>query len=471
MAALRVKVEEGELLLQNYEVVPPVLRTYFGKVSEAKGNAEKYDSAFYCALSAVHDVHEELVSVLWEHREKNIQKYVTNSPRVRFADLSRSHVKSTQTDELVKSILKTNELTISEDFPIPTSDESSVPSEIPRGVSDLEEQEDEDHFGGTLIPETPSTVPQEMCVGRVEDQFHLGGEYEFLFGDEPPSVTSSVPSQVLEPSVRAKVPTNELVKVQPQQVEAEAVGGYQEAAKADPPTPCEKVRIYVAEDGGSGALNVISESVEGQGRFMKPPSNASQHRLPEASMCWIYRPDRGLVEVLGDRSFRSSWIKFQADYTVLHFGQWDILRNQVGAVKPIHFVEDVILHINLFKDQAKEFIDPARWRSYEERMKSHIFVLVAPKRDEMAQNFMTSNKFNNIRAEVVKAMRLNTKRLYEEARVVTCTAGSSYQLKIHAYLARLICSECRPTERELLSKIDIRWGGCDTEINGKWGKI
>ena len=117
MAALRVKVEEGELLLQNYEVVPPVLRTYFGKVSEAKGNAEKYDSAFYCALSAVHDVHEELVSVLWEHREKNIQKYVTNSPRVRFADLARSHVKSTQTDELVKGILKTNELIISEDPP------------------------------------------------------------------------------------------------------------------------------------------------------------------------------------------------------------------------------------------------------------------------------------------------------------------------------------------------------------------
>ena len=468
MAALKLKVEKWELVEQNYQFVPPVLRTYFEKVSEAKGDPEKYDSAFYSALSAVHDVNEELVSVLWEHREKNIKKYETNPPRVRFADLARSRVKSTQTDELVKDTVKINELIISEDPHLPTSD---VPSEIPRGVSDLEEQEDEDYFGGTLIPETPSTVPQEMCEGRVEDQFHLGGEYEFLFGDEPPSVTPSVPSQVLEPSVRAKVPINELVKVQPQQVEAEAAGGHQGAAKADPPTPCEKVRIYIAEDGGSSAINVISESVEGQGRYMKAPSKSSQHRLPETSMCWIYRPDRGLVEVLGDRAFRSSWIKFQADYTVLHFGQWDILRNQVGAVKPVHFVEDVILHINLFKDKAKEFIDPARWRSYEERMKSHIFVLVAPKRDEMVQHFMTSSKFNSIRSEVVKALKINTQRLYEEARVVTCTAGSSYQLKIHAYLARLICRECRPTEKELLSKVDIRWGGCDTGINAKWGKI
>ena len=169
--------------------------------------------------------------------------------------------------------------------------------------------------------------------------------------------------------------------------------------------------------------------------------------------------------------FRQTWIRWEADYTVLHFGQWDILRNGLGALKPMDFVDDVILHIKLFKEKSKEFIDSAQWKVYEERMKRHLFVLVAPKRDEKWQDFMPSDKYNNIRVEVIKALKFSTKRLHKEVGVVICTAGSSYQLKIHAYLARLVCKECRPTPNELLARSDIRWGGCDAHLNAKWEKI
>ena len=98
-------------------------------------------------------------------------------------------------------------------------------------------------------------------------------------------------------------------------------------------------------------------------------------------------------------------------------------------------------------------------------------MLVAPKRDEVRQDFMSSTKFNNIRKEVITALKVNTSRLYNEVGVVVCTAGESYQLKIHAYLARLICKDCRPTPTELLARTDIRWEGCDAHLSAKWGKI
>ena len=177
------------------------------------------------------------------------------------------------------------------------------------------------------------------------------------------------------------------------------------------------------------------------------------------------------MEVLGDRDFRDTWINWEADFTMLHFGQWDILRNNLGARRPMDFVEDVIFHIRLFRNRAKEFIDQARWGEYDERMRRHLFVLVAPKRDEVRQDFMSSTKFNNIRKEVITALKVNTSRLYNEVGVVVCTAGESYQLKIHAYLARLICKDCRPTLTELLARTDIRWGGCDAHLSAKWGKI
>ena len=479
MAAQRLKTEEWELVKENYHYIPPALRRCFEEVAVAhsQDDFEKFESAFYFALAAVHDATEELTEALWKFRDKVVVK--SKLHRVRFAELVRSHVKSTQTDELVKSILKTD-VVVSEEVP-PLSTENTcgdAPSEIPRGDGSEHEEEDEYHFGRVLIPETPSTVPQEMCEGKVEDQFHFGGDYEFHFGSEPPSgAVSSVPEEVLEPegvvpevSVRPRTRTPELVKVQTQQMDAEALRGNAGAAEVSSTTPVKKVKIFVAEDGGSGALNVISNRVF-HDRRMRLPSNNSKHKLPETTMWWMEKRERGLLEVLGDRSFRQTWIKWEADYTVLHFGQWDILRNGLGALKPMDFVEDVIFHIKLFREKSKDFIDSAQWRSYESRMKSHLFVLVAPKRDEVRQGFMPSDRFNNIRTEVIKALKYSTKRLHREAGVVICTAGSSYQLKIHAYLARLVCKECRPTLTELLARTDIRWGGCDAHLNAKWGKI
>ena len=177
------------------------------------------------------------------------------------------------------------------------------------------------------------------------------------------------------------------------------------------------------------------------------------------------------MEVLGDREFRDTWINWEADVTMLHFGQWDILRNNLGARRPLDFVEDVIFHIKLFTEKAKDYIDQARWGEYEERMKKHLFVLVAPKRDEVRQDFMTSAEFNKVRKEVITALKVNTSRLYSEAGVAVVTASASYQLKLHAYLARLICMDCRPTTNELLARTDIRWEGCDKHLSAKWKKI
>ena len=104
-------------------------------------------------------------------------------------------------------------------------------------------------------------------------------------------------------------------------------------------------------------------------------------------------------------------------------------------------------------------------------MEKHLFVLIASKRGEKWQDHMPSDKYENIRVEVIKALKKSSKKLYREAGIVVCTAGSSYQLKIHQYLARLACERCHPTVEELLAKLDMRWNGCDAHLNAKWKKI
>ena len=314
MADQRLKTEEWELVKENYHFIPPALRRCFEEVAVAQSqdDFEKFESAFYFALSAVHDVREELVAALWKCRETVVMKSKLN--RVRFAELVKSHVKSTQTDKLVKSILKKDEVVVNEEVP-PLSVKTcgDAHSEVPRGDVSEHEVEDEYHFGRVLIPETPSTVPQEMCEGRVEDQFHFGGDCEFHFGSEPPTgAMSSVPREVLEPegvnpevSVRPRTRAPSLVKVHTQQVDAEALRGYAGAAEVSSTTPVKKVKIFVAEDGGSGALNVISNRGY-HDRRMRLPSSSSKHKLPETTMWWMEKRERGLLEVLGDRSFRQT---------------------------------------------------------------------------------------------------------------------------------------------------------------------
>ena len=293
MADQRLKTEEWELVKENYHFIPPALRECFEEVAVAQSqdDFEKFESAFYFALSAVHDVREELVTALWKYRDTVVVKSKLN--RVRFAELVKSHVKSTQTDKLVKSILKRDGVVDNEEVP-PLSVKTcgDALSEVPRGDVSEHEVEDEYHFGRVLIPETPSTVPQEMCEGRVEDQFHFGGDCEFHFGSEPPTgAMSSVPREVLEPegvnpevSVRPRTRAPSLVKVHAQHVDAEAQRGYTGAAEVSSTTPVKKVKVFIAEDGGSGALDVISNHVGYHDRRMRLPSRSSKHKLPETTI-------------------------------------------------------------------------------------------------------------------------------------------------------------------------------------------
>ena len=144
----------------------------------------------------------------------------------------------------------------------------------------------------------------------------------------------------------------------------------------------------MAEDGGFGAVDVIADSVGFRDRRMKLPSSNSQHKLSETAMWWTEKDQRSLLETLGDRKFRCRWIRWEADITVLHFGQWDILRNNLGEDRPMDFVEDVIFHTKLFIEKSKYYTSEAQRISYEDRMKHHLFVLIAPKRSERFQTFI-----------------------------------------------------------------------------------
>ena len=121
----------------------------------------------------------------------------------------------------------------------------------------------------------------------------------------------------------------------------------------------------------------------------------------------------------------------------------------------------------LFIEKSKYYISEAQKISYEDRMRHHLIVLIAPKRSERYQTFMTTQKYEAIRVKNIRAL----KRLYKEAGIVVSTAGSIYQLKIHQYLARLACERCPPTIEDLTALDDIRWSGCDAHLNKKWKKI
>ena len=363
-----------------------------------------------------------------------------------------------------------------------------VKTRVPREVLELRDQSDDVTEGQLGVPHTVAPAGELVEVHDIVSPATELGDVPHTVSpavelvDVPHTVSpatelSDVPHTVSPADELVDVPhivspTTELViYTRAQQEEAIAARSLQGAAAVSSTTPVEIVKIFFADDGGSGALNVISKRVGSHDRYMKVPSSTSRHRLPETKVWWMERRHRGLVEVLGDREFRDIWINWEADVTMLHFGQWDILRNRLGARKPLDFVNDVIFHINLFKDQAKEYIDQARWGEYDQRMKTHLFVLVAPKRDEVRHDFMPSAKYSTVRREIITALKVNTSRLYREAGVVVATASESYQLKLHCYLARLICKECRPTTDELLDYLDIRWGGCDQHLSSKWNKI
>ena len=47
----------------------------------------------------------------------------------------------------------------------------------------------------------------------------------------------------------------------------------------------------------------------------------------------------------------------------------------------------------LFIEKSKYYISEAQKISYEDRMRHHLFVLIAPKRSERYQTFMTAQKY------------------------------------------------------------------------------
>ena len=93
MAEQRLNTEEWELVKENYHFIPPALRECFEEVAVAQrsDDFEKFESAWYLAMSAVHDVREELVMALWKCRETVVMKSKLN--RVRFAELVKSKSK------------------------------------------------------------------------------------------------------------------------------------------------------------------------------------------------------------------------------------------------------------------------------------------------------------------------------------------------------------------------------------------
>ena len=511
----------------SFHLIPPILRESIREVATLQGrnNFDEFEKSFGYAITAVTDAAEELKQALW--RCRNSAVVGTRFSRVRIANLVRSNIrKAGAQNMLVKSILKPSDVppqgeVIStsvqfsgvQSYQPPEEDESYLPgrwspassSDIQIDLGNIPEQfcfggcEGYCVYHGESDSETPivikTRVPREMLQLRDQSDDVIAVSPATEVSDAPYNVSTTdelvevhhnvSPATEVSDVPHTMTPVNELVNVphivspstelvmctRAQQEQANAASILQGAAAVSSTSPVEVMKIFIADDCGSGALNVISKRVGSHDRHMKVTSSNSQHQLPDTRVWWLERKHRGLVEVLGDRDFREQWINWEADVTMLHFGQWDILRNRLGARKASDFVNDVILHINLFKDQAKEYIDSARWGDYDRKMENHLFVLVAPKRDENRHDFMPSDKYRTIRKEIVTALKVNTTRLYRKARVVVATASESYQLKLHCYLARLICKKCRPTTEELLDHLDIRYGGCDKHLSGKWHKI
>ena len=228
MAVQNLRQIEWEFVKQNYHFIPPIFQEYFEEiaVTEHIEDFEEFESAWYLAICAIQDQHEEIFMARKKWREEEVKN--TKQKRVRLADLVKCHqATSTFEEKLVKVTLKVGEVVVGEEnnkevLPLsglgPCGDALGVASsEVPQGGVESEvddhphsgdepppttassvpqevielEAEDEFHFGGVLIPATVSNVPQEVCELRVDDQFHFGGE-------PLPATVSSVPQEVLE---------------------------------------------------------------------------------------------------------------------------------------------------------------------------------------------------------------------------------------------------------------------------------
>ena len=75
MADQNLRQLEWEFVKQNYHFIPPIFQEYFEEIAATQHieDFEKFESAWYLAISAIQDQHEEIFMARKKLREEEVK--------------------------------------------------------------------------------------------------------------------------------------------------------------------------------------------------------------------------------------------------------------------------------------------------------------------------------------------------------------------------------------------------------------